>query len=214
MMMMTQIRKSCTRIVTNAAAKYTFPSITSRTIRTTPFRQLSSIMGTGTGTTTGTTTTTVTTPSTTASQHKQLKFNSNSFSTSPSTQSAPPTPPFQKILIANRGEIARRIIQTCHKLNIKTVAIYSTSDSKSPHVQEATESICVGPTNSSESYLHIDNIKYAIQKSGADAVHPGYGFLSENAEFSSLFYDDQDGNGKNGVAFIGPSPNAISAMGD
>jgi propionyl-CoA carboxylase alpha chain len=219
MMMMTQIRKSCTRIVTNAAAKYTFPSITSRT---TPFRQFSSIMGTGTstGTTTSIGTSTVTTPSTTVSQHKQLKFNSNSFSTSPSTQSAPstqstpPTPPFQKILIANRGEIARRIIQTCHKLNIKTVAIYSTSDSKSPHVQEATESICVGPTNSSESYLHIDNIKYAIQKSGADAVHPGYGFLSENAEFSSLFYDDHNENGKNGVAFIGPSPNAISAMGD
>ena len=85
---------------------------------------------------------------------------------------------FKKILIANRGEIARRIIQTCRKLNIKSVAIYSTSDFKSPHVQEADEAICVGPTSSSESYLRVDNICKAIMQTGADAVHPGYGFLS------------------------------------
>lgn len=127
--------------------------------------------------------------------------------------------PFKKILIANRGEIARRIIKTCKKLNIRTVAVYSTADSKSPHVQEADEAICVGPTASSESYLQVDNICKAILQSGADAVHPGYGFLSENAEFASRVEklqvtSGEDGSGTHNVKFIGPKSDAIIAMGD
>jgi len=114
---------------------------------------------------------------------------------------------FTKILIANRGEISRRIIQTCKKLNIQTVAIYSTADSKSPHVQEADESICVGPTASSDSYLHVDNVCKAIEMTGAQAVHPGYGFLSENAEFCKRVTDMN-------VKFIGPTSDAIVVMGD
>ena len=127
--------------------------------------------------------------------------------------------PFKKILIANRGEIARRIIKTCKKLNVRTVAVYSTADSKSPHVQEADEAICVGPTASSESYLRVDNICEAILQSGADAVHPGYGFLSENAEFASHVEklqvpSGEDGSGTHNVTFIGPKSDAIIAMGD
>ncbi len=117
------------------------------------------------------------------------------------------SPPFQKILIANRGEIARRIIKTCHKLNIQTVAIYSTADSKSPHVQEADEAVCVGPTASSESYLNVDNVSHAIKQTNADAIHPGYGFLSENAHFCKVVEEL-------GVKFIGPNSDAIIAMGD
>ncbi len=116
-------------------------------------------------------------------------------------------PPFSKILIANRGEIARRIIRTCKQLNIKTVAIYSTIDSKSPHVTEADEAICVGTALSSDSYLVVDNVCKAIEMSGAQAVHPGYGFLSENAEFAGRVEEM-------GVKFIGPSSDAIVAMGD
>mmetsp|Transcript_15423 Transcript_15423/g.29087 ORF Transcript_15423/g.29087 Transcript_15423/m.29087 type:complete len:761 (+) Transcript_15423:1774-4056(+) len=123
-------------------------------------------------------------------------------------------PAFQKILVANRGEIARRIIRTCKKESIKTVAIYSTTDSKSPHVKEADEAICVGPAASSASYLNIDNICKAIEMSGAEAVHPGYGFLSENAEFARRVEETTaEATGK-GVKFIGPSPSAIIAMGD
>ena len=161
-------------------------------------------------------------------KYDNLRTISASRSFSSSTQShnnnvdIPTTPPFQKILIANRGEIARRIIKTCHKLNIQTVAIYSTADSKSPHVQEADEAICVGPTASSESYLRVENICKAILKSGADAVHPGYGFLSENAEFCKAIEEglggsssssSSSGGGKK-VKFIGPNLDAIIAMGD
>ena len=114
---------------------------------------------------------------------------------------------FDKILIANRGEIARRIIRTCKSLGIKTVAIYSTADSKSLHVQEADEAVCVGPASSSDSYLSVPNIMKAIEQTNANAIHPGYGFLSENAEFAEQIE-------KAGKKFIGPSSSAIIAMGD
>ena len=97
----------------------------------------------------------------------------SSSSSSPPSSPPPPPPPFQKILIANRGEIARRIIRTCNALSIPTVAIYSTADAKSPHVQEATEAVCVGPTASAESYLNIDRICDVVRDLGVDAVHPG-----------------------------------------
>jgi len=116
-------------------------------------------------------------------------------------------PAFTKVLIANRGEIARRIIRTCKQRGIQTVAIYSTADSKSPHVQEADEAICVGTALSSESYLDVNHVCKAIEISGAQAVHPGYGFLSENAGFASRVE-------KMGVKFIGPHSDAITAMGD
>lgn len=124
------------------------------------------------------------------------------------------TPLFHKVLVANRGEIARRIIRTCKKENIKTVAIYSTTDSKSPHVLEADEAVCVGPAASSASYLNIDNICKAIEMTGSEAVHPGYGFLSENAEFAGRVEETMSGITGKGVKFIGPSPAAIIAMGD
>jgi propionyl-CoA carboxylase alpha chain len=114
---------------------------------------------------------------------------------------------FKKILIANRGEIAVRIMQTCRKLGIKTVAIYSEADTNALHVKEADEAVFVGPSPSSQSYLRVDNILKAIRQTGADAVHPGYGFLSENANFALELR-------KAGVALIGPSPEAIKAMGD
>ena len=114
---------------------------------------------------------------------------------------------FDKILIANRGEIARRIIRTCKSLGIKTVAIYSTADSKSLHVQEADEAVCVGPAASSDSYLSVPNIMKAIEQTNANAIHPGYGFLSENAEFAEQIE-------KAGKKFIGPSSSAIISMGD
>jgi propionyl-CoA carboxylase alpha chain len=112
-----------------------------------------------------------------------------------------------KILIANRGEIARRVIRTCRKLGIKTVAVYSEADVNSLHVAEADEAVFIGPSPSNQSYLVIENIIDAIQQTGADAVHPGYGFLSENAEFAKKL-------AAIGVKFIGPSPDAISYMGD
>ncbi len=114
---------------------------------------------------------------------------------------------FKKILIANRGEIARRVIRTCKRLGIKTVAVYSEADLNSLHVSEADEAIFIGPSPSNQSYLVIDNILDAVQQSGADAVHPGYGFLSENAKFAEKLAEI-------GVKFIGPSPKAISYMGD
>lgn len=123
-------------------------------------------------------------------------------------------PPFDKILIANRGEIARRVIRTCQKEDIKTVAIYSTADSKSPHVLEADEAICVGPAASSASYLNIDNICKAIEMTGAEAVHPGYGFLSENADFARRVEGTISLKSGKPVKFIGPSAAAIVAMGD
>jgi len=118
-------------------------------------------------------------------------------------------PPFANILIANRGEIARRISRTCRSMipPIRTTAVYSTADSKSPHVLEADEAIFIGGDVAQESYLNLENILEAIRVSGADAVHPGYGFFSENAEFAKKV-------AMTGVAFIGPSPEAIVSMGD
>lgn len=134
---------------------------------------------------------------------------SNYFSTS-QTQS---DPTFGKILVANRGEIARRIFRTCAKEKISTVAIHSTIDSKSPHVVEADEAVCVGTASSSSSYLDLDNICKAIELTGADAVHPGYGFLSENADFARRVEELISPSGK-AVNFIGPSSDAIIKMGD
>lgn len=114
---------------------------------------------------------------------------------------------FKKILIANRGEIARRIIRTAKAMGIKTVAVYSEADTNSLHVAEADEAVFIGPSPSNQSYLVIDNIIEAILKTGADAVHPGYGFLSENAKFAEKLE-------KMGVKFIGPDSKAISYMGD
>lgn len=113
----------------------------------------------------------------------------------------------KKVLIANRGEIAVRIIRACHELNIATVAIYSTADKLALHVQLADESICVGPADPQKSYLNIDNIVAAAVALGADAVHPGYGFLSENAEFARRCEAQ-------GLTFIGPSAKVIAQMGD
>ena len=114
---------------------------------------------------------------------------------------------FSKILIANRGEIACRVMRTAKRMGIATVAVYSEADADALHVAMADEAVAVGPAPSSESYLVIDNIMAAIKETGADAVHPGYGFLSENAAFSEALE-------KAGIAFIGPGPKAIAAMGD
>jgi len=114
---------------------------------------------------------------------------------------------FKKILIANRGEIALRIIRTCREMGIKTVAVYSTADSESLHVKFADEAVCIGRPASAESYLNIPNIMAAIEITNADAVHPGYGFLAENAKFASICNDS-------GVKFIGPTADMINKMGD
>jgi propionyl-CoA carboxylase alpha chain len=114
---------------------------------------------------------------------------------------------FDKILIANRGEIAVRIMRTCKKMGLKTVAVYSEADTNAMHVKEADEAIYIGASPSSKSYLNIDSILAAIDSSGAQAVHPGYGFLSENAEFARRVQQA-------GVALIGPSPDAVKKMGD
>ena len=116
-------------------------------------------------------------------------------------------PPFQKILIANRGEIALRIIRTCRAMGIQTVAVHSSIDVRSPHVLAADEAVCLGPAPTSESYLNIDALCDAITSTGAQCVHPGYGFVSENAEFCRRVTEM-------GVKFAGPSPSAIVAMGD
>ncbi len=113
----------------------------------------------------------------------------------------------KKILIANRGEIACRVIKTARKMGIKTVAVYSEADRDALHVEMADEAVCIGPAPSAESYLLADKILDAIKQTGADAVHPGYGFLSENASFCRKLK-------RNGIAFIGPNPNAITKMGD
>ncbi|HCQ30074.1 MAG TPA: acetyl-CoA carboxylase biotin carboxylase subunit [Flavobacteriales bacterium] len=114
---------------------------------------------------------------------------------------------FKKILIANRGEIALRIIRTCKEMGIKTVAVYSTADKDSLPVKFADEAVCIGPAESSKSYLNIPNIIAAAEITNADAIHPGYGFLSENAKFSKVCQE-------NGIKFIGASPEMIEAMGD
>ena len=114
---------------------------------------------------------------------------------------------FKKILIANRGEIALRVIRTAKEMGIKTVAVYSTADADSLHVRFADEAVCIGPASSSESYLQIPNIMAACEITNADAVHPGYGFLSENAKFSRTCEE-------HGVKFIGATPEQIEKMGD
>jgi acetyl-CoA carboxylase biotin carboxylase subunit len=114
---------------------------------------------------------------------------------------------FKKILIANRGEIALRIIRTCKEMGINTVAVYSTADKDSLHVRFADEAVCIGPAASKDSYLNIPNIISAAEITNADAIHPGYGFLSENAEFSKVC-------GEYGIKFIGADPEMISKMGD
>lgn len=114
---------------------------------------------------------------------------------------------FQKILIANRGEIALRIIRTCKEMGIKTVAVYSTADRESLHVRFADEAVCIGPPSSSDSYLSIPKIMAAVEITNADAVHPGYGFLAENADFAEVCAEY-------GIKFIGPTPNQIRKMGD
>jgi acetyl-CoA carboxylase, biotin carboxylase subunit len=114
---------------------------------------------------------------------------------------------FKKILIANRGEIALRIIRTCREMGIKTVAVYSKADADSLHVRFADEAVCIGPNPSSESYLRIPNIIAAAEITNADAIHPGYGFLSENSKFSKICQE-------NNIKFIGALPEQIDGMGD
>ena len=114
---------------------------------------------------------------------------------------------FKKILIANRGEIALRVIRTCKEMGIKTVAVYSQADVDAMHVRMADESVCIGPADSTKSYLSIPSIISACEITGSEAVHPGYGFLSENANFAEILRD-------HGIKFIGPSVDHISTMGD
>ena len=114
---------------------------------------------------------------------------------------------FKKILIANRGEIALRVIRTCKEMNIKTVAVYSKAAKESLHVRFADEAVCIGPAASSDSYLNIPNIIAAAEITNSDAIHPGYGFLAENANFSKICAE-------NDIKFIGASPEMINGMGD
>ena len=114
---------------------------------------------------------------------------------------------FNKILLANRGEIALRVIRTCREMGIGTVAVYSKADEESLHVKFADEAVCIGPAPSAESYLKISNIIAAAEITNADAIHPGYGFLSENAKFSKICDEHK-------IKFIGASPDMISKMGD
>ncbi|MGX5819434.1 acetyl-CoA carboxylase biotin carboxylase subunit [Chitinophaga lutea] len=114
---------------------------------------------------------------------------------------------FKKILIANRGEIALRIIRTCKEMGIKTVAVYSTADKDSLHVRFADEAVCIGKPQSSDSYLNIPHLMAAAEITNADAIHPGYGFLAENARFAEIC-------GEHGIKFIGPTPEMIRKMGD
>ena len=114
---------------------------------------------------------------------------------------------FKKILVANRGEIAMRIIRTCKEMGIKTVAVYSTADKESLHVRFADEAVCIGPAQSADSYLKPANIIAAAEITNADAIHPGYGFLSENSKFSKICDEHS-------IKFIGASSEMISKMGD
>src|SRR3984885_13217624 len=114
---------------------------------------------------------------------------------------------FRKVLIANRGEIALRVIRACRELGISTVAVYSVADEHSLHVKLADEAVCIGPAHSKLSYLNIASILSAADITGADAIHPGYGFLSENSEFARLC-------GECGITFIGPTAANLVAMGE
>jgi len=114
---------------------------------------------------------------------------------------------FKKILIANRGEIALRVIRTCREMGIKTVAVYSTADKDSLHVKFADEAVCIGKAASTDSYLNIPHLMAAAEITNADAIHPGYGFLAENARFAEIC-------GEHGIKFIGPTPDQIRSMGD
>src|SRR5260370_2715508 len=114
---------------------------------------------------------------------------------------------FDKVVIANRGEIALRIHRACREMGIQTVAVHSTADSDAMHVRLADESVCIGPPPARDSYLNIPSILSAATIAGADAIHPGYGFLSENARFAEAVE-------AHGFTFIGPSPQHIAMMGD
>ncbi|HCT44319.1 MAG TPA: acetyl-CoA carboxylase biotin carboxylase subunit, partial [Phycisphaerales bacterium] len=114
---------------------------------------------------------------------------------------------FKRVLIANRGEIAQRIIRACRELDIETVCVYSTADKDAPYLRDADEAICIGPGPSKDSYLNISRIISAAEVTNADAIHPGYGFLSERAEFSEICRDCK-------IEFIGPSPEAMGKLGD
>src|SRR3989344_3981403 len=116
-------------------------------------------------------------------------------------------PFFQKVLIANRGEIALRVIRACKELGISTVAVYSKADESSLHVKLADEAVCIGPPPSKLSYLNMPFVIAAAEVTGADAIHPGYGFLSENAEFARICRDCN-------ITFIGPKPESIALLGD
>src|SRR5215212_7137995 len=132
---------------------------------------------------------------------------SSSISRSWSLARARPPMKIQKLLIANRGEIALRIHRACHEIGIKTVAVHSTADADAMHVRLADETVCIGPPPASESYLNIPNIISAAEISHADAIHPGYGFLSENARFAEIV-ESHD------IVWIGPKPEHIRVMGD
>src|SRR6266513_1297657 len=114
---------------------------------------------------------------------------------------------FKKVLIANRGEIALRVIRACHELGVRTVAVYSEADSRAPHVREADEAVLIGPPPSSESYLRGERIIEAARQTKAQAIHPGYGFLAEREWFARAVRDA-------GLAWVGPPAEAIAAMGN
>ena len=114
---------------------------------------------------------------------------------------------FQRVLIANRGEIAVRIMRACREMGIDTVTVYSTADADAIHVQLADQSVCIGPAKAADSYLNVDALLTVARDTGCDAIHPGYGFLSENAEFAQRCADQ-------GLAFIGPSAQVIRTMGN
>lgn len=114
---------------------------------------------------------------------------------------------FKKILVANRGEIACRVFRTAKKMGLKTVAVYSDADARAPHVLMADEAVRLGPAPAAESYLKAELILLAAQQTGADCIHPGYGFLSERESFARACAEA-------GIAFVGPPPKAIAAMGD
>jgi acetyl-CoA carboxylase biotin carboxylase subunit len=114
---------------------------------------------------------------------------------------------FEKVLIANRGEIALRVVRACKEMGISTVAVHSTADANAMHVRMADESVCIGPPPATQSYLNIPALIAACEITGAEAIHPGYGFLSENARFAEIVKE-------HGITFIGPTPDHIRMMGD